>query len=116
MPASPNRCPSEPFGTTRSPVRASTSTVLKWAFSTAACSGRSAAVRNLAGRWAPSGPASSDTRCGRSVYCFVYSLKYGVSRSTKNSLRMTWPIDIARAPSVPGLMASHSSANFTLSA
>jgi hypothetical protein len=29
---------------------------------------------------------------------------------------MTWPIDIASAPSVPGRMASHSSANFTLSA
>ena len=72
-------------------------------------------MTNLPGTYAPS-RADSRTRKGESVYRFMYSRKRGVCSPRWNSLRMTWPIASASAPSVPGWTRSHSSANFVLSA
>jgi len=72
------------------------------------------AVRNLPGRNA-SGVGSSVTRNGASVNRVRYSAKYGTCRSTRNSRKITCPIAIASAPSVPGAGDSHSSANLAAS-
>jgi hypothetical protein len=56
-------------------------------------------------------------RRGRAGRCTAGCSREEVDlRSTKNSLRMTCPIAIASAPSVPGAAATHSSANLTFSA